>query len=119
MEILEGDYEGILMEIDYGQRQILSGNVYLNSGDRILVTLGKRPDGVITAYYAEHVRTTPLLRVGRDGADGPRENESWRLLWSATTAVLGPVSYPKRIRIWRWTSRRVQVPREPSMIRGS
>jgi uncharacterized membrane protein len=61
IEILEGDYEGILMEIDYGQRQVLSGNVYLEPDDHILVTLGVRPDGVITAYFAEHVRTTPLL----------------------------------------------------------
>ena len=61
VEILEGDYAGILMEIDYGQRQVLSGNTYLDPGDKILVTLGTRPDGVITAYYAEHVRTTPLL----------------------------------------------------------
>jgi len=61
VEILEGEYAGILMEIDYGQRQVLSGNVYLNEGEEILVTLGKRPDGVITTYYAEHVRTTPLL----------------------------------------------------------
>jgi len=61
VEILEGDYRGILMEIDYGKRQVLSGNVYLNPGDDILVTMGKRPDGVLTAYYTEHVRTTPLL----------------------------------------------------------
>lgn len=61
VEILEGDYAGIIMEIDYGQRQVLSGNVYLAPGDDILVTLGERPDGVITAYFAEHVRTTPLL----------------------------------------------------------
>jgi uncharacterized membrane protein len=61
VEILEGDYKGILMEIDYGKRQVLSGNVYLNPGDDILVTMGKRPDGVLTAYYTEHVRTTPLL----------------------------------------------------------
>ena len=27
VEILEGDYAGILMEIDYGKRQVLSGNV--------------------------------------------------------------------------------------------
>lgn len=61
VEILEGEYKGILMEIDYGKRQVLPGNVYLNPGDNILVTLGVRPDGVITAYYTEHVRTTPLL----------------------------------------------------------
>jgi uncharacterized membrane protein len=61
VEILEGEYAGILMEIDYGKRQVLSGNTYLNPGDKILVTMGVRPDGVITAYFAEHVRTTPLL----------------------------------------------------------
>ncbi|MBN1450795.1 MAG: YibE/F family protein [Anaerolineales bacterium] len=61
VEILEGDYAGILMEIDYGQRQVLSGNLYLRPGEEILVTLGKRPDNVLTAYYTEHVRTTPLL----------------------------------------------------------
>ena len=61
VEILEGDYTGILMEIDYGRRQVLSGNLYLQPGDKILVTLGVRPDGVITAYYAEHVRAIPLL----------------------------------------------------------
>ena len=61
VEILEGEYAGIIIEIDYGKRQVLSGNLYLNPGDDILVTLGKRPDGVLTAYYTEHVRTTPLL----------------------------------------------------------
>lgn len=61
VEILEGEYAGVLMEIDYGQRQILSGDLYLAEGENILVTLGRRPDGVITAYYAEHVRTAPLL----------------------------------------------------------
>jgi len=61
VEILEGEYAGIIMEIDYGKRQVLSGNLYLNPGDNILVTLGKRPDGVLTAYYTEHVRTKPLL----------------------------------------------------------
>lgn len=61
IEIREGDYQGILMEIDYGKRQVLSGNVYLQAGDDILVTMGKRPDGVITAYFAEFVRTPSLL----------------------------------------------------------
>jgi len=61
VEILEGEYAGIIMEIDYGQRQVLPGNVYLSPGNDILVTLGERPDGVITAYYTEHVRITPIL----------------------------------------------------------
>lgn len=61
VEILEGEYRGILIEIDYGKRQVLPGNVYLQPGDKLLVTIGKRPDGVLTAYFAEHVRTAPLL----------------------------------------------------------
>ena len=61
VEILEGEYKGILMEIDYGKRQVLSGNVYLNPGDDILVTLGSRADNVLTAYFVDFVRTRPML----------------------------------------------------------
>ena len=61
VEILEGDYKGILMEIDYGKRQVLSGNVYLKPGDEILVTLGKRSDNVLTAYFVDFVRTQAML----------------------------------------------------------
>ena len=61
VEILEGDYKGILMEIDYGKRQVLSGNVYLKPGDDILVTLGKRSDNVLTAYFVDFVRTRAML----------------------------------------------------------
>lgn len=61
VEIIEGDYRGILMEIDYGKRQVLSGNIYLRTGDIVLVTLGKRADGVITAYFVDFVRTGSLL----------------------------------------------------------
>jgi uncharacterized membrane protein len=61
VEISEGEYQGIQMEIDYGKRQVLSGELYLKPEDRILVTLGKRPDGVLTAYFAEFVRSSSLL----------------------------------------------------------
>ena len=61
VQILEGDYAGILMEIDYGKRQVLSGNVYLKAGDKILVTLGSRADNVLTAYFVDFIRVTPIL----------------------------------------------------------
>jgi uncharacterized membrane protein len=61
VELLEGDYEGLLMEIDYGRRQLISDGQTFVPGEEILVTLGKRPDGVLTAYYAERVRQKPLL----------------------------------------------------------
>jgi uncharacterized membrane protein len=61
VELLEGEYQGILMEMDYGKRQVLSNAVYLQPGDGVLVSVGKRPDGVLTVYFADFVRTNQLL----------------------------------------------------------
>jgi uncharacterized membrane protein len=61
VELLEGDYKGIVMEMDYGRRQILSNNVYLRNGDKILVAVGSRPDGVLTVYFADFVRINSIL----------------------------------------------------------
>lgn len=61
VELLEGEYKGIVMEMDYGRRQILSSNVYLRNGDEILVTIGSRPDGILTVYFADFVRTNSIL----------------------------------------------------------
>jgi uncharacterized membrane protein len=61
VELLEGDYKGIVMEMDYGRRQILSNNVYLSPGDQILVTIGSRPDGILTVYFTDFVRTTSIF----------------------------------------------------------
>jgi len=61
VEPIEGKYQGITMEMDYGKRQVLSYAVYLKPGDQILVTIGSRPDGVLTVYFVDFVRATPLL----------------------------------------------------------
>jgi uncharacterized membrane protein len=61
VELLEGEYQGIEMEMDYGRRQVLSNAIYLQPGDSVLVTLGRRPDGVLTVYFGDFVRITPLL----------------------------------------------------------
>ncbi|RPJ28903.1 MAG: YibE/F family protein [Chloroflexi bacterium] len=61
VELLEGEYQGILMEIDYGRRGVLSNAVYLQAGDNILVTVGSRPDGVLTVYFVDFVRSDSLL----------------------------------------------------------
>src|SRR5687767_10520989 len=61
VELVEGEYKGILMEMDYGKRQVLSNAVYLQPGDAVLVSVGKRPDGVLTVYFADFVRTNQLL----------------------------------------------------------
>lgn len=58
----EGDYSGILMEIDYGRRQILpSGAIYLKPGDHVLVTVSSGPDGVLNVYFVDFFRVNPLL----------------------------------------------------------
>jgi len=61
VELLEGEYKGIEMEMDYGKRQILSNAVYLQAGDTVLVTVGSRPDGVLTVYFVDFVRANSLL----------------------------------------------------------
>lgn len=59
--ILEGPYEGIPMEIDYGRRQIRPDDYLLAPGDKILVSISRTPDNVVNAYFADYVRTTPIL----------------------------------------------------------
>ncbi len=61
VELLEGEYQGILMEVDYGRRQVRPEGIRFVAGDQIYVTLGQRPDGILTAYYVETIRTWPLL----------------------------------------------------------
>lgn len=61
VKLLEGEYQGLVMEMDYGKRQVLSSAVYLEENDNILVTLGARPEGTLTVYFVDFVRTTTLL----------------------------------------------------------
>lgn len=61
VELLEGEYQGIVMEMDYGSRQIISNNLYLKPGDDVLVSIGARPDGMLTVYFADFVRLNSIL----------------------------------------------------------
>ncbi|GAB1470468.1 hypothetical protein MASR2M66_13450 [Chloroflexota bacterium] len=61
VRILEGDYADIVMEIDYGRRQIRSDDYLLKPDDKIIVTISKTPDNVVHAYFVDYVRTTPIL----------------------------------------------------------
>jgi len=61
IQLLEGKYQGVPMEMDYGKRQVLSSTVYLDVGDQVLVTVGSRPDGVLAVYFADFVRSDSLL----------------------------------------------------------
>jgi uncharacterized membrane protein len=61
VELLEGEYRGIEMEMDYGRRGVLSNTVYLRSGDTVLVTIGARPDGILTVYFVDFERASSLV----------------------------------------------------------
>ena len=61
VELLEGEYRGIVMEMDYGRRGILSNAVSLQPGNIILVTINTRPDGILTVFFVDFERATSLL----------------------------------------------------------
>lgn len=61
VNILEGEYAGIPMEIDYGKRQLRSDDYDLTVGSKVMVSISKTPDNVINAYFVDFVRTTPLF----------------------------------------------------------
>ena len=61
IELLEGEFAGTLMEIDYGKRQIRPEGLDLAPGDRMIVTVGKDPEGILNAYFIDYVRTRSLL----------------------------------------------------------
>lgn len=61
VKILEGTYQGILIEVDYGKRQLRPDAVPFSPGDEMYVIINKNPDGLLTAYYVDYVRTNALL----------------------------------------------------------
>ncbi len=61
VDILTGKYAGIVMQIDYGRRQIKSDDYLLKVGDKIMIAISKTPDNVVNAYFVDFVRTTPML----------------------------------------------------------
>jgi uncharacterized membrane protein len=61
VNILEGKYEGIEMEIDYGKRQVRSDEYDLAIGDKVVISISKTPENVVNAYFVDFVRDTPML----------------------------------------------------------
>ena len=61
VNILEGKYAGILMEIDYGKLQIRSDDYVLRVGDKIMVAISKTPENIVNAYFVDYVRSGTIL----------------------------------------------------------
>ncbi len=60
VKLLEGEYAGIPMDVDYGKRQIHPEGVRFDVGDVILVATSVGPDNHLNAYFVDYVRT-PML----------------------------------------------------------
>ncbi|MCX6068803.1 MAG: hypothetical protein NT121_24150 [Chloroflexi bacterium] len=43
VRLLEGAYQGVLMEVDYGKRQLRPDSILFATGEEIYVTIDKRP----------------------------------------------------------------------------
>jgi uncharacterized membrane protein len=61
VKVQDGPFSGQLLEIDYGLRQIRPPGLSFQPGDDLLVTVGQLPDGTVTGYFTDYVRTQPLL----------------------------------------------------------
>jgi uncharacterized membrane protein len=61
IKVLEGPYQNKLLEIDYGLRQVRPGNYLLNVGDEVLVSISELPDGTVSGYFVDFVRTRALM----------------------------------------------------------
>ena len=60
IEILEGDYAGLVIEV---QNDITAYNLVLNEGDEVLMFLDVYEDGTVTAYVSDIVRGKYLIWI--------------------------------------------------------
>jgi uncharacterized membrane protein len=63
VEPLEGPYQGIPLEVDYGKRQVRADDIRMQPGDRIMITIGRTPANEVTAYFVDFIRTGALLWI--------------------------------------------------------
>jgi len=61
VKMVEGTYEGITFEIDYGTRQIRHDMIPIEVGDRVMVTVSSLPDGTVSAYFTDFYRRNSLI----------------------------------------------------------
>jgi uncharacterized membrane protein len=61
VNILEGKYAGVPMQIDYGKHQVRSDEYDLAIGDKVMVSINKTPENVVNAYFVDYIRTTPII----------------------------------------------------------
>jgi uncharacterized membrane protein len=61
VRVLEGPYQGVELEVDYGRRQVRPAGLNLKPGDRVILGISKGPENILQARFLDFVRTGPLL----------------------------------------------------------
>jgi uncharacterized membrane protein len=61
VKILEGQYQGSLVQVDYGKGQIQPEGLHFRPGDQILVTIGTDQANTLQANYGDVLRVRPIL----------------------------------------------------------
>ncbi|HEY58069.1 MAG TPA: YibE/F family protein [Anaerolineae bacterium] len=64
VRLLEGEYAGVPMQIEYAKYQTYPVVHLFRPGERLLVSLNKQPDGTLNAFYADRVRAPQLAWLG-------------------------------------------------------
>lgn len=61
IKILEGEFAGQELEIDYGRQQIRPEGLNLSEGNQIIISVGQDLAGNLHTFFMDFVRTGPLL----------------------------------------------------------
>ncbi|PKO12489.1 MAG: hypothetical protein CVU39_23675 [Chloroflexi bacterium HGW-Chloroflexi-10] len=62
VEVLDGNYQGQILQVDYGIQNVISTQDFIRQNDTILVNIGERPDtGEIRAFFADFDRQKSLI----------------------------------------------------------
>jgi uncharacterized membrane protein len=61
VQALEGEFEGVPFDVDYGKRNMRFDSARFSAGDEVYLLVNKMPNNTITAYYDDYVRMRPML----------------------------------------------------------
>ncbi len=62
VRVLEGEWAGVPLQIEYGKYQPGQADLPLRPGERVWITITRTPDGFVRAYFVDIVRT-PRIAV--------------------------------------------------------
>jgi uncharacterized membrane protein len=61
--VVEGDYLGEILEIDYGLRQVRPEGADVRQGEQVLLSIGQRPDGELVAFFTDFIRSGSIFQL--------------------------------------------------------